>query len=393
MALLDQLFFANFRGVPFLLDASEKTAGRKTVTHEFPNKKFRYVEDLGQNLRTFNITGTITDPLYFIKRLALENALDQEGIGVLTHPYYGVANVVCTSYTIAESPKTLGECIFTMVFQEAYANIFPENGGDDTSTLSQLLQSLYPYFQQYIASQFTTFFKRNISDAADKITAFTGAIGNFSTPPNTVDNALDIFTQQKNDLNANKYSLIENPDQLGNSLTNIMQSYNDLGKSDQDSYTLSSNLFGFGFNDVHINPTTQELKERINNRTILNNTINGTILINLYQSAILIPYKDDQQLLAVSDSLEQKYQSLIYNNLPENIYDQLQDVRNRVRTFLDELKVSISKVIQVIIPRMTLSNLLYMYYDGFDNEQEILSINDIYDPTAISGTINIITQS
>ena len=50
MALFDQLFTATFNGVPFLVDSSDMTYGRKTKGFEYPNKKYRYREDLGENL-------------------------------------------------------------------------------------------------------------------------------------------------------------------------------------------------------------------------------------------------------------------------------------------------------------------------------------------------------
>ena len=38
---------ASFRGVPFGVTADESEGGRRTVTHEFPQRETPYVEDLG----------------------------------------------------------------------------------------------------------------------------------------------------------------------------------------------------------------------------------------------------------------------------------------------------------------------------------------------------------
>ena len=42
-----QLRAASFRGVSFGVTADESEGGRRTVTHEFPQREAPYVEDLG----------------------------------------------------------------------------------------------------------------------------------------------------------------------------------------------------------------------------------------------------------------------------------------------------------------------------------------------------------
>jgi prophage DNA circulation protein len=54
-----KLRIASFKGVEFHYQDSTIDGGRKTVTHEYPDSRIRYVEDLGQLEKTFSITAII----------------------------------------------------------------------------------------------------------------------------------------------------------------------------------------------------------------------------------------------------------------------------------------------------------------------------------------------
>lgn len=148
------MYPASYRGIEFYYVSGTNTAGRKTVVHEFPNKTFRYVEDLGQNLRTFTITGMIKGGLYNIYYLqnkkALEDALNEEGIGILVHPFYGVVNCVCTGYTLTENETEIGSATFEMTFAEANPNIYPRLTGDNSSVIANLAARVGSEISTYI---------------------------------------------------------------------------------------------------------------------------------------------------------------------------------------------------------------------------------------------------
>jgi prophage DNA circulation protein len=142
MALLDRLYSASFNGIPFLMSSSDMSYARKTVTHEYPNKKFRYVEDLGENLKSFDIRAIITGDDYLILREAFIISLQMKGVGILIHPFYGALTVVVKNYTVSEDMTRVGECIFTITFQEAYLNIFPEFLGINISGFDDMIEQI-----------------------------------------------------------------------------------------------------------------------------------------------------------------------------------------------------------------------------------------------------------
>jgi len=150
---------ASFRGIDFLYTTGTNTAGRKTIVHEFPNKTFRYVEDLGRNLRTFTITGIISGGAhgfyYFQQKKALEDALNEEGIGILVHPFYGIVNCVCTGYTVTETETEIGSATFEMTFAEANPNIYPKISGDNSSIIANLASKIASEIATYIKGRLT----------------------------------------------------------------------------------------------------------------------------------------------------------------------------------------------------------------------------------------------
>ncbi|HSR77153.1 MAG TPA: DNA circularization N-terminal domain-containing protein, partial [Xanthobacteraceae bacterium] len=49
----EQLQPGSWRGVPFVMDAAENRAGRRTAIHEYPYRDTVWVEDLGRLPRRF----------------------------------------------------------------------------------------------------------------------------------------------------------------------------------------------------------------------------------------------------------------------------------------------------------------------------------------------------
>ena len=128
----DKLFTASFRGVPFLVENTDRRVGRRFVLHQFPFKEDAYSEDLGAEADEFVIYGYIAqmtqsylDPTkpnewdYFEQRDALIDVLRESGPGELVHPFYGKKNVIVKGQAlIKESFNEGGMARFEMTFTE-----------------------------------------------------------------------------------------------------------------------------------------------------------------------------------------------------------------------------------------------------------------------------------
>lgn len=112
-----QLRAASFRGVSFGVTADESEGGRRTVTHEFPQREAPYVEDLGGAPRRFTVQAFVLGSDYMSRRDALESALQQPGPGTLVHPWYGEVQVSQTApYKVRHSAQDGGMAVFQLFF-------------------------------------------------------------------------------------------------------------------------------------------------------------------------------------------------------------------------------------------------------------------------------------
>lgn len=394
MTLFNQLFTATYNGVEFFVDSSEMRYGRKTQTFEYPNKKYRYVEDLGENLRSFDIDAIISgDGDYLLKREFFILALQRKGIGVLTHPFYGLVFVIVKNYTVSENLTALGECYFKITFEEARQNIYPVSDDEGIASIEGIINETYPYLEAFFVTKFSTSFKHNTADAANKCDKLNDALQP-SKPVAITNNVLNDFNAKSIDFRNNKYKLLQNNTNLSSAITDLLDAFNNLGQTDSASYDLNSSVYYFGINDIPIEDTTAERHQRIFNRNILNSYVNCILLQVLYTNALQITYLDDQQIASKESDLEEKYQYLMRNNVLDiEILRRLEKLRNTVKKFFNKLKVNVSKVITVTVPKTPLTVLLYRYYANFNNENEIIALNNLNNVTKISGDIRILTES
>ncbi len=392
--LLFELHRSSYRSVPFLLNSIQTIEGRKTVTHEYPNQKARFVEDLGQNLRTFEVDGTLTgDILYSVEKRLLGNALNEEGIGIFRHPFLGDINVVVTSFAITEDMTSLGEASLKITFEESTTNIFPKQSSDNASRVNELVEDLSDVINGYVENNFTTNYGGNIADASSVLGDFLGDVGQLGSRANTEQDDLNQFFGQIQHMTDNLFPLISDSTELSSNLSDTLFLYDNLGTTPSKRLDLNSSLFGFGSDQVDFPTDTSISIERQKNRDVLNSCINGKALINSYNAAAQRTYLNDQELASTSEQLETSYQEFIANNnFTESMLTALEEIRNQVDIFFVNLNITVDKIITITTKKIALTVLTYQYYGNLDKREEILELNDIYDPSLLSGEVKILEQ-
>ncbi|WP_407529439.1 DNA circularization N-terminal domain-containing protein [Methylobacterium oryzisoli] len=119
MSWRDSLRPASFRGVVFQIQASTKGGGRRGITHEFPKRDEPLDEDLGRRARRRTVTAYLIGDDYDAQADELEEALEQEGPGLLVHPTMGQMQARPDTWARTEHKDQLRYCVFEMVFVEA----------------------------------------------------------------------------------------------------------------------------------------------------------------------------------------------------------------------------------------------------------------------------------
>lgn len=107
---LDLLQTASFRGIPFKVETIETTKGRKIALHEMPFRDGGRAEDLGRKSRVYTMSGYIIGDLAPAMQLALDNAAENPGPGLLIHPTIGAVQATCLSCATSVS-KSEGRVI------------------------------------------------------------------------------------------------------------------------------------------------------------------------------------------------------------------------------------------------------------------------------------------
>lgn len=134
--LSEQLQPASFRGVPFEVEASGITVGRRTVVHEYPQRDRPYVEDMGRATRNITLQCFVVGGDYLEQAQALMHELEEPGPGTLVHPWLGEMEVTITSVSELQFDQGLGVASVTITATEAGDLEFPAVTADeDTDAL------------------------------------------------------------------------------------------------------------------------------------------------------------------------------------------------------------------------------------------------------------------
>lgn len=395
MVTAQEILPASFRGVPFNVSSHTQIGGRKTVTHEYPNQTARYVEDLGGLLGRFSIRAIINnDPAlgdYFARRIALKAALDYGGQGLLSHPYYGFKLVSVLGYSITEANIETGIGYFNIEFEETTSNIFPIYAGEKVGIISDLVNTSILSIGGEIASTIKLSSK-NFDDTTNKQTELSNSLGKQLPPPAPIDNdSYNEFSNELDKFNDDKFKASADAQKLSDNIINILNNYSLISYENSYIYTLMRNLYDiYGSDDNDVISNAFYLQERRYNRNLLNSSIRGIALLYMFSSAAKITFTNSEDLKLTQDELKTRYElEAVSNTLKESIWAQFENIKFRTFKFFSQLKVN--NVITAKITRHTITTFLYDYYENFNNETEIIKLNNINNPTILEGNIKMVT--
>lgn len=97
-----QLKPASYRGVPFVVQEGSSHFGRRNQVHEYPFRDTPWVEDLGQQARTFEVRGFLVGDDVIAQRQRLIQAAERKGDGELVHPTLGKKKVALIDFMTRE---------------------------------------------------------------------------------------------------------------------------------------------------------------------------------------------------------------------------------------------------------------------------------------------------
>lgn len=117
---------ASYEGIRFDVNSATLSFGRRTVTHEFPQRDTSYVEDLGKATRQFSIQGFIVGDDFIDRSKRLIDKIESQvgtdrraNHGKLVHPWLGSLDVTPIDSPSITYDRAKRFCTFTLTFLEA----------------------------------------------------------------------------------------------------------------------------------------------------------------------------------------------------------------------------------------------------------------------------------
>lgn len=118
-AWTDSLRAASFRGIPFEVEGGSIAGGRRVGVHETPGSDLAVTEDLGRRTREISMEVYVIGDDAVAQSIALLEALEADGPGLLVHPLYGEIRVNVRQYQQTDSWDNGAVVMFSLTCIEA----------------------------------------------------------------------------------------------------------------------------------------------------------------------------------------------------------------------------------------------------------------------------------
>lgn len=227
-AWTDSLRAASFRGVPFEVDAETLSGGRRVAVHEIPGGDQAVTEDVGRRPRTVTVQAYCLGESAIAQSIALLQALESPGSGLLVHPLYGEIAVSITDY---QQTDTWSEGYAVAVsFSAVEAGELEFVSYDTGSALESAIDVLETSAAAAFAAAITfdgfgdTVLGNLLDDLEGALSAVEAVV---AAPLSAIDAASDVLWEIQ-DAKARVQALASAPDEYAAALRSVMRQVGDL---------------------------------------------------------------------------------------------------------------------------------------------------------------------
>jgi prophage DNA circulation protein len=386
---------ASFRGVPFLVDASERSGGRRVAVHEFPFRDDPFVEDLSRKARSFRVDGYVIGDDYLSQRDALLAALeDTAGPGELIHPYHGNRRAICSSLSVRESRTEGGIAIFAIEFAETPTQTpVPVVAADPISDVAAAADAAVAstkaeFTEKYDPAGIPSF---ALASASGALTRAAAGLSSALSPAVTVTQELSTMTGQISLLTDQAATLVRQPDAVLDAFRSVIVGLG--GSIVAAPGAVMSALFdayGTYLGAIVTGETPTRVRE-IANQEAMNGALRRIIAIEAARLAPLVPYVSVEQATAARDQVAAMLEEQAAT-AGDTAYPALVTLRSTVLHAVPGAAVLASIVTvtrRTAIPSLLLS---YQLYGSVDQEADILARNSIRHPGFIAGDLKVLSD-
>jgi prophage DNA circulation protein len=388
MNWFDMLQLATFRGVPFQVDGSEGSYGRKAVVHEYPLRDKPFVEDLGRKARGFTLDGFVIGPNYIKGRDALINALEQSGAGRLVHPYLGEMVITVTEFKVRETTADGGVARFSITCVEAGELAFPV-AQVDTAKKVDLAANVALVA---VKADFAKLFKVSglpefvLQAAANHLGDAISAVQELSGSMPTLPDAASTFGPQATALRSGLTGLMQYPGDLGDSMTGLVSGLSGLVDLPADALAMLRGLFTFGDGVATVPATTPSRIQQASNQRAVNALMQRAAVVEAARSASQVQFDGFNDAVSLRSELADKLDVLAEGADDDTVYQSLVDVRaamiRDITTRGADLARSVTVTPQSTQPALVLA---YALYEDAGRDASIVARNKVRHPGFVPG--------
>jgi prophage DNA circulation protein len=390
-----KLIGASFRGVPFFVESSERSGGRRTVTHEFPLRDDPFVEDLGRTARAFRVDGYVIGDDYLAQRDALLAALeDTEGPGELVHPHHGTLRAICETYSVRESKIEGGMATFAIAFVEtptqAPVPVEVVDAPEQVAGSAELAIAATDaeLVEQYDAEDMPAF---ALESAEAAIVGSLAALEAGLAPIVTATQELAELTGRVELLTATAASLVRAP-------ASIVTEFRSVITGLVDTIAAAPGAVMDALIDAYsadlgppVIPLTATRARELDNQNALIGALRRVIAIEAARLAPVVPYVSTDDAMAARDSIAELLDEQAAA-AGDTAYPALVDLRSEVLRAVPGASqfariVTVSR--SVPIPSLLLA---YQLYGSVDLESDIIARNAIRHPGFVAGDLKVLSD-
>ncbi len=390
-----KLIGASFRGVPFFVEAGERTGGRRQVVHKFPFKADPFVEDMGADSHSFPIEGYVIGDDYLVQRDALLRALENTaGPGELVHPSYGVKRASVGPVRVREAKADGGMAVFTIEFYEAPAQDFtPTEVVDraaraDTSATAAITASRAELVSKFDPVGMPGFALKSASAVLDNMaTGLESRLARITTSTQeaaTMSSTVKIITSQVS-------SLVQDPGAAFDAFRSAITALADtIAEAPGEVAAALVEAYGTDPGPTVI-VTTATRERELANQQAMTAALRRVLVIEAGRLAPLADYESIDQATAARDVIARllEEQAAVAD---DTTYPTLVTLRSDVLRAVpgDDLNARVVKVSRsTAVPSLLLA---YQLYGSVDQEADIIARNGVSHPGFIAGELEVLSD-
>jgi prophage DNA circulation protein len=389
MAWADKLLPGSFRGVPFVVEASDGDIGRRVALHEYPLRDKPYAEDLGRKARRFTLELFVHGVDYMAGRDALINAIEQSGSGKLVHPYLGEMTVTITEARgPRESTREGGLARFSITFVEAGEAVFPSAVTDGAATVTEMADLAEIEVLREFAETFDVTGQSWIADHAVSL------IGQFTSQIDAIKNLIPGlpsfvigFAADLAGLAATAESLIRTPADLAVAMYDLVAGIAQLPDRPLRALDAYRPLYDFLADEPEIAQTTTSRRKQAANQAAMKALVRRAAVVEAARTAASAEFTSLDQAISYRDELADQL-DLQMDTADDQSYAVLADLRAELVRYVAATAGNLARLISytppATLPALVLAHRLYQ---DAGREAEIVDRNSFAHPGFVPGGV------